>query len=106
MPGNPSVDSSKRTEDYSLAAGFLSAHINLMGKFVYDANWVISPNNRKIKSWAYIAQIKPPGECWLITLTHDQKTSGDTYVFLGLEFNWDGLTRGSLPPDSLDKYGG
>jgi LPS-assembly protein len=105
VAGQTSVDSNQRVEDYSIAAGFLAPRLNFLGKFTYDGNWTNSPNNRKIKSWAYIAQFKPPGDCWLITLTHEQKTGGDTLVFLGLEFNWDGITPQTLPQEALDKYG-
>lgn len=99
------VDSKTRSEDYTVAAGLQTPHLNLMGKLIYDGNWVNSQNNRQIKSWAYIAQFKPPGNCWMITLIHDQATAGDTNFRLGTEFNWDGLPKSSLPSETLDKFG-
>ncbi|WII71130.1 LPS assembly protein LptD [Bdellovibrio sp. 22V] len=103
-PGQP-VDTDNRTEDYTFSAGFISRHINLMGKLVYDANWAASGSEDKIKSWAYIAQFKPPGDCLIITLIQDQVTGGDTNLKLNFEFTFDGVPKPALPPEALDTYG-
>lgn len=99
------VDTKTRTEDYTVAAGFQAPYLNLMGKLVYDGNLGNSGNDRQIKSWAYIAQFKPPGDCWIITMIHDQATAGDTNIRLSMEFSFDGAVRAGLPPETLDKFG-
>jgi LPS-assembly protein len=103
-PGQP-VDYNSRTDDYAVSAGVLSRYLNLMGRIVYDANWQNSDNKQKFKSWAYIAQFKPPGDCWLITFIHDQVTGGDTNIRLGFEFTFDGTPKPPLPPETLDSFG-
>ncbi|MBX2986551.1 MAG: LPS-assembly protein LptD [Bdellovibrionaceae bacterium] len=101
VPGQP-VDSSTRLEDYTLGGGFVARYINLMGKLTYDS--VTSEDGRRLKSWAYIAQFKPPGDCWLITFTHAQVVAGDTSIEMGFEFNFDGVPKPPLPASALDKY--
>lgn len=103
-PGQP-VDTSARQEDYTFSAGFVSRYVNLMGKFVYDANWAESETGDQIKSWAYIAQLKPPGDCMLITFIHEQVTGGDARFKLNFEFTFDGTPKPALPPEALDSYG-
>lgn len=103
-PGQP-VDPSDRQEDYTFSAGFISSYLNLMGKFVYDANWAATNNTDRIKSWAYIAQFKPPGDCMLITFIHDQVTGGDTNLKLNFEFTFDGKPKPPVPPEALETYG-
>ncbi|WP_413291422.1 LPS-assembly protein LptD [Bdellovibrio sp. HCB337] len=93
-----------RVEDYTFAAGFTSGPLNLMGKVVYDANWA-NNNRKKIKSWAYVAQLKPPGECWMINITQYLPTGGDTKTFLDFVFSFDGVPKPTLPPETLDLYG-
>jgi len=96
--------SRSRVEDYTFAAGFTSGPLNLMGKVVYDANWA-NNNRKKIKSWAYVAQLKPPGECWMINITQYLPTGGDTKTFLDFVFSFDGVPKPTLPPETLDLYG-
>lgn len=102
-PNSPEVDQKTRIEDYTFAAGFTSGHINMMGKFVYNANW---ENTRdKFKSWAYVLQLKPPGECWIINFTQYLPTDGDTKTFVSFDFSYDGVPKPPLPPETLDLYG-
>jgi LPS-assembly protein len=88
-----------------MSAGFVTTYLNLMGKFVYDANWSASTTKDKIKSWAYVAQFKPPGDCMLITFIHDQVTGGDTNLKLNFEFTFDGKPKPPIPPEALESYG-
>ncbi len=101
-PQDP-VDISKRTEDYTFSGGMTSRYLNLMGKLTYDS--VVKSSKPAIKSWAYIAQFKPPGDCWIITFIHDQNTDGDTNLQLGFEFTFDGVPKPPLPQQVLDNYG-
>ncbi|MGZ3769035.1 MAG: LPS-assembly protein LptD [Bdellovibrio sp.] len=103
-PGQ-AVDPSNRQEDYTISAGFVSKYMNLMGKFVYDANWGEAKGGKPIKSWAYIAQVKPPGDCMMVTFIHDQVTGGDTNFRLTFDFSYDGVAKPPLPPETLDTYG-
>lgn len=103
-PGQ-SVDQSSRTEDYTFATGFVSHYINLMGQIVYDSNWQASQFGKPVKSWAYIAQFKPPGDCWLITVIQDQVTGGETNTRLNFEFTFDGNPKPPLRPEALDQFG-
>ena len=79
--------------------------LNLMGKVVYDANWEESANQKKVKSWAYIAQLNPPGDCMRVTFAHEQIAGGDTRLKLNFEFTFDGVPKPALPPEALDTYG-
>jgi LPS-assembly protein len=105
-PGiNVEVDSSTRVEDYTFAAGFTGSYLNLMGKFVYDANWASTSSHDKVKAWAYVAQIKPPGDCWAINITQYLPTDGTTKTFVDFAFSFDGVPKPPLPPETLDQYG-
>lgn len=104
-PGQ-SVDTSKRQEDYTFLAGFLSRYLNAMGKITYDANPKdASANEYQVKSWALITQLKPPGDCWTINFATDKVTGGETRYFVTLDFNFDGTPKAPLPPSTLDLYG-
>ncbi|UOF01924.1 LPS-assembly protein LptD [Bdellovibrio reynosensis] len=102
-PGQP-VNTTNRQEDYTFSAGFVSKYLNLMGKFVYDANFNQVRGDR-VKSWAYIAQFKPPGDCMLITFIHDKVSGGDTNLKLNFEFTFDGVQKAPIAPEALDLYG-
>ncbi|MGZ3772308.1 MAG: LPS-assembly protein LptD [Pseudobdellovibrionaceae bacterium] len=103
-PGK-AVDTSNRQEDYTFSGGFVSNYINLMGKIVYDSNWAESAGGKPVKSWAYIAQLKPPGNCMMLTFIHDQVTGGDTNFKFNFELSYDGAQKPVLPPEALDAYG-
>lgn len=106
VPGQPPVDLEKsRVEDYTFGAGFQSGYLNLMGKFVYNANWANTDSLQKITSWAYVAQLKPPGDCWAINLTQYLPTGGNTKIYVDFVFNFDGIPKPPLPPETLDQYG-
>lgn len=100
VPGQQ-VDSSKRTETLTFQTGFTTRYLNLVGQFVYDANWIQSQETNRIKSWAYIAQIKPPGDCWLITLNHNQTVGGSTVIGLNFEFTFGGTPTAPLQKEAL-----
>lgn len=102
--GQP-VDQSTRTEDFTFAGGFIAKHITLMAQIIYDANWKIAKEGKPLKSWAYIAEFKPPGDCWLIRLIQDQVTGGETNSRLSFEFTFDGKPQPTLRPDALQQFG-
>lgn len=98
------VDPSNRVEDYSLSSGFSLSAMDLIGRIVYDANWENSKSadRKAIKSWAYIAQFKPPGDCWYIRLEHSQIVGGDTNIRFSFEFSFDGKQAQPPAPGLLD----
>lgn len=104
-PGFP-VDSSTRTEGLSVAAGFTSGYINLMGGLVYNLNWAnLDQESSKIKRITWITQLKPPGECWVINFARDQEIGGRPGWRLSYVFNFDGKPMPPLPPEALDEFG-
>lgn len=104
VQGERRVDRKQRVEDVSFGLGFSSRPINFVGQFVYDTNWKNSESKSKIKSWGYVAQLKPPGECWQINFTHGQKIGGDTRVDVGFEFYFDGVPKPAPPRSTLDQF--
>lgn len=97
------VDSNTRTEDYLFRTGLITKYFNLIGQFVYDGNWLNNSKNKRIKSWAYVSQFKPPGDCWLITLAQYQVTSGTQELKLSFEFTFDGNSKPPLTIEALDQ---
>lgn len=101
-PGK-TVDADKRTEDYIFRTGLITRYVNLLGQFVYDGNWINSGRNKRIRSWAYVSQFKPPGDCWLITLAQYQVPSGTQELKLSFEFTFDGNSKPPLTIEALDQ---
>ena len=73
--------------------------MDLLGKIIYDE----SPRGKKVKSWGYGAQIKPPGECFVVKVTQYRVTgSADIRTTLNFDFVWDGRNK-PPPSDSILK---
>jgi LPS-assembly protein len=102
IPGKD-VDVNTRTEDYLFRTGLITKYFNLIGQFVYDGNWLNKSINRRITSWAYVSQFKPPGDCWLITLAQYQINSGSQELKLSFEFTFDGNSKPPLTIDALNQ---
>lgn len=83
------VDILARTEDYTYTVKKSASWIDLIGKLVYDK----SPSGQKVKAWGYGAQLKPPGDCFGISLTQFRDTGGDTKTMARIDFMWDGQTK-------------
>ncbi|MFN8848013.1 MAG: LPS-assembly protein LptD [Bdellovibrionales bacterium] len=98
------VDINKRVEDISFGWGFSTGAANFVGQFVYDNNYRNSEDKKQIKSWGYLAQLKPPGECWQINFTQDQQVGGDIRTLIGFEFSFDGVPRPAPPRSTLDQF--
>lgn len=94
------LDLDSQTLDYTFAAGFHTRYLNLVGKVSYDA---ITKSSQKIKSWGYIAQFKPPGDCWLINIINEQPTGGDPSIYFNFDFIFDGIQKTLLTPQDLEK---
>jgi LPS-assembly protein len=106
VPGE-AVDIGSRTQDYSLAAGLLSRHLDFVGKITFDGARVSTPDtdvfqrtNERIRSYSYIAQLKPPGDCLALRFVFEQVTGGANSVNLNLLFSFDG--KGPTPLSAAD----
>ncbi len=95
---------SNRVEDLTFGLGFTSGPVNFVGQVVYDANWKNSSNEAQIKSWGYVAQLKPPGECWQVNITHGQQVGRDSRIDIGFEFNFDGTPKPAPTRSTLDQF--
>lgn len=104
VQGQRRVDRRTRVEDLSFGLGFTSRPLNFLGQFIYDTNWQNSQSLSKIKSWGYVAQLKPPGECWQINFTHGQQIGGDTRIDVGFEFFFDGVPKPAPPRTVLNQF--
>lgn len=98
------VDFNKRVEDISYGLGFSTSAMNFVGQFVYDSNYRNSENKRQIKSWGYMAQLKPPGECWQINFTQDQQVGGDVRTLISFDFSFDGVPKPAPARSTLDQF--
>lgn len=101
VPGKD-IDVTARTEDYIFSTGFSYRYINLIGRFVYDGNYQNNVSSR-LKSWAYVIQLKPPGDCWVVNFKNYQVTGGDRNVAVSFEFNFDGKANYTIPGSYLDQ---
>lgn len=101
--GLTTVDFGVRTEDYVLDSGLVTKYLNLVNRFVFDGNPPKAKQNKALKSWAYIAQIKPPGECWSIRLINYLPVDGDTRFSLDFQFPFDGKPIPITPATEIDK---
>lgn len=96
---------SNRVEDITFGLGFTSSPVNFIGQFVYDSNWRNAVSKSQIKSWGYMAQFKPPGECWQINFVHGQKiVGGETRYDINFEYNFDGVPKPPPPRSTLDQF--
>lgn len=98
IPGQP-VDYGSRLQDYIIAAGYLSGPLDFIGTVTVGAS---QENNGKIKSYSYIAQFKPPGDCLALKFAFQQVTGGDNQINLNLSFSFDGKGPPSLSYKNLD----
>lgn len=102
QPNQP-VDTKTRIEDYTLAVGLTANRFNVMGQITYDANRNNTSQSQAIKSWSGIAQIKPPGNCWVINLSAKRKPDGEEVSNIDFQFNYDGSPSKALSMDDLEK---
>ncbi|NUM59340.1 MAG: LPS assembly protein LptD [Bdellovibrionaceae bacterium] len=102
VPGQEVV-ADKTTEDYIFKTGLLTKYFNIIGQFVYDARSLNNNFNDRLKSWAYVSQFKPPGDCWLITLAQYRPTSGSQEIKLNFEFTFDGNSKPPLTIQALNE---
>jgi LPS-assembly protein len=102
VPGQD-VKSQDATEDYIFRSGLITKYFNIIGQFVYDSKSLNNSFNDRLKSWAYVSQFKPPGDCWLITLAQYRPTSGSQELKLSFEFTFDGNSKPPLTIEALNE---
>lgn len=93
-----------RIEDVSAGAGVMLSYLNLLGRLTYDNNFnTVQVIENRIKSYSYITQLKPPGECWVLSFSFKQIAGGERSWKLNLLFNFDGQPMPMPTPDMLDE---
>lgn len=102
VPGQD-VKSQEATEDYIFKSGFTTKYLNLVGQFVYDGKNLSNSFNNRLKSWSYASQIKPLGDCLLITFFQYRPTSGSQVTGVNIEFTYDGNSKPPLTIDALNE---
>ena len=78
------VDPLSRRENLRLSSGIVSRHIDFVGSVDY------SLVTRALQAWEYIANIRPPGDCWGIRLGHKQIIGGDIQFNFNFDFKFGG----------------
>jgi LPS-assembly protein len=106
VPGQ-SVDLGARQQDYSLSAGLLSSHLDFIGTMTIDgtksAGGRFDQFDKTIKSYSYIAQYKPPGDCIALRFSFQQVIGGDNQTTLNLLFSFDGKGPQPLSIENLNE---
>lgn len=78
------VTSRNQTENIGFGAGFRSRYLDASGQVDYSAI------THKVVSWQYVADLKPPGNCWMIRLGHRQVIGGDPEFRFNMSFDFGG----------------
>ena len=110
VPGEE-VDTTTRTQDYSFSTGLITTHMNFVGKITFDGaktdvhNDFFQGANDRIRSYSYIAQFKPPGDCLALRFIFEQVTGGGNSTSLALDFSFDGKGPVPLASRDLDEIG-
>jgi LPS-assembly protein len=111
VPGQD-TDVLSRVQDYNIAAGYLSPYIDFIGKMTIEGGsqgtrWEdqfrsFSRLTDLVKSYSYIAQVKPPGDCLALRFSFQQVTGGDNQINLNLLFSFDGKPPQGLSVENLN----
>lgn len=101
------VDPNTRVEDYPITIMKTSGWFDIIGKLVYGD----TTEGKKLKSWAYSGQLKPPGDCLSIRLSQfrtfrvsDQQRN-DIETKIDFAFTWDGQTQPRIGESFLQGIG-
>ncbi|MBK8205020.1 MAG: LPS-assembly protein LptD [Bdellovibrionales bacterium] len=78
------VNLTSQINNIGVALGWTTTYLNLIGGFDY------SSITSKIFSWKFEAQIKPPGNCWDITISQFQLPEGQPDWDFGVHFQFGG----------------
>lgn len=74
----------RETRSYSLGAGIARGWAEFVGDIYYN------DRTFKIQSWGYALNLRPPGNCWVITVNHRQILGGYPEIRGSLSFDFGG----------------
>ncbi len=97
-----------RTEDYLFQLGTTAKYINFAGRMIYDGNdRSAAVIGTRVKTLTYAMIIRPPGNCWGISLIRHQTAipQPDVTYKLNFDFLFDGKTSTQSPTKLLEAYG-
>lgn len=83
-----SIIRTDRTDDILMGGGFISKYVNVGGETTLN---LIQPKG--FQSYNYFVKLKPPGNCWAITLIHERPKNGDPIIRFAVSFLFDGKTE-------------
>jgi len=86
-PGQP-VNPQTRIEDGILELRKQARSFYVLSRMTYDLN-PDSPTAYTFKSYGAAVQMRLPGNCWYVTLTHYKVLAGDSITFVNFDFLWD-----------------
>ncbi len=78
------VTSRDQTENIGFGLGFRTKYLDLSGQIDYSAV------TDKVLSWQYIADLKPPGNCWTIRIGHKEVIGGMPEFRFNMSFDFGG----------------
>ncbi|MBX3022516.1 MAG: LPS assembly protein LptD [Bdellovibrionales bacterium] len=78
------VQDTGRTKNIGLGAGFRLKYMDAVGEVNFN------DLTKEIQSWGYVLNLRPPGNCWIISIEHKQIVSGDKQIRGSLAFNFGG----------------
>lgn len=99
-PGDETVSEDLKKVFYSITMKKGFRFLDLIGKINYDN----SPNQNRVTSWGYGAQIKLPGDCWYFTFLNYRPITKDELVYkIQFGFSWDGKQKPPLTEQVLSQ---
>lgn len=83
-------DPNSETRNIGLGAGFNLKYLDAAGSIDFSAV------THQVQSWSYLANLRPPGHCWVITIEHKQVLGGDRQIRGSLAFDFGGENKKGL----------
>lgn len=84
------INRNDQTRNIGLGIGFVSRYLNFAGEANYSAI------TSRILSWRYVAEIRPPGKCWIFKFTHDSPVAAQSSFHFNMSFDFGGDERPTL----------
>jgi LPS-assembly protein len=81
---NDTVEQGTETRNIGFGGGINSRYFEVAGEINY------SDLTNKVSSWGYVMKLRPPGRCWVITITHSQTLGGDRKINISPSFDFGG----------------
>lgn len=102
-PGQ-ALNRDNRIDDFTLQLQKQFRNFGVIARGTYDNNSQSATGNR-FKSFGVASQVKLPGECWYLTLTHYRLLRGDTFSTINFDFIWDPKQQPILSDGFLNQMG-